>query len=343
MVHRSAMFECVETDVMFSTFQLKQFVLHITTLTFWHYVHVLLSLDSAFGGPQSHDYCAFREPTVHNVYTDFESNCMDTRGNVYGASNDYPSARFAVNSRCVEMNDGNSKMGHCFQHECTRYDGIHRVYNAVNIQLSDGKVDKKEVITCTRSDALRWKMSNQYSVSIKCPDIDVICGQSTKPFRCFWGHFDDDLGKCLCSAGYTGDDCSVQDTNAVVAELANDRSVRINMVRSRTFDDGTGICITNSVLNLLNGYYSFNMMPYEGLPSFRGTQNGKSLYFLRYFSQWNVANNAGDTSIFAYCVHPLSTDPLTDITECTQWVVWDDGVGWMVDVGINVYRCILRL
>ena len=280
---------------------------------------------------------------VHNVYTDFESNCMDSRGNVYAASSDYPSATFAVNSRCIEMDDGNSKMGQCFEHRCSRYDGINRVYNAVDIVVSDGTVDDKEIITCSRADALKWKLSSEYSVRIKCPDVDVICGRSTKPFQCTWGHWSDELRKCVCSVGFTGDDCSVQDNNAVVNELTSHRSVQINMVSSRSVDDGTGICITNSVLDILNGYYAVDSTLYEGVPSFQAANNGKSLYFLRYFSQWNLGTNPGDLSVFAYCVHPLTSDPTADITDCSQWIVWDDGVGWMVDVGINVYRCRLRV
>jgi len=128
----------------------------------------------------------------------------------------------------------------------------------------------------------------------------------------------------------------------MISEIESGRSIGVNMVRSRIAStDGTGICIMGSVLDAINGYYDLETTPFEGISSFRstGSNGGKSLYFLRYFSQWNIANNRGDTSIFAFCVHLLTSDAVTDITECEQWVVWDDTVGWMVDVGINVYRC----
>merc|ERR1712032_1793596 len=104
--------------------------------------------------------------------------------------------------------------------------------------------------------------------------------------------------------------------------LANERPV--HTAPNQFWDDGSGICITNSVMDSLNGYYTFDNNLYEGLPAFYGTNTRKYLYFLRYYSQWNIGSNKGDVSIFAYCVQRLSVDLFKDITDCPQWVVWDE-------------------
>eukprot|EP01083_Nonionella_stella_P112168 329613_1 len=288
--------------------------------------------DPSFAGPQSHDYCAFRTPDTHPMYTDYEQICWDLRGNTYSPSEAYPTVRFGIDSRCVEVDDGNAKSGHCFQHECIGWDAIHHRYNAIKMMINDGS---EETMTCLRNQKSQWIESQSLSVHIKCPNVDAICGTTRKPFGCYWGQWSDTTDTCTCFVGYIGMDCSTQDVNRFAIEAAV--ATASNVVFTQY---GTGICITNSMSAAVNGYYQFNT-DYEGLPAYVDKTNvaSKYLYYLRYYSQWNIGLSYGDLSIYAYCVQSLPLTQVIDISDCELWTIWDESRGWVYDFDLDVFHC----
>eukprot|EP01083_Nonionella_stella_P192630 711935_1 len=200
--------------------------------------------DNQFGGPQSHDYCAFRVPKIptNNIYKDYEQICWDDRGNWMNTAHKYPSVKFGIDSRCVEINDAGNNVGYCFKHECIGWDYYNKRYNGIKLLISDGLIDNYEVAQCARSQSMQYIKSTVYSFTIKCPNIDSVCGHSTKPFNCYWGKYSDVLNKCICSVGYIGSDCSIMDTNRFALEALTATKLYISQPQF-----GTGICISNSI------------------------------------------------------------------------------------------------
>ncbi len=63
-------------------------------------------------------------------------------------------------------------------------------------------------VTCSRNDGLEGaeKLVDEsgFTGSIICPNLDIICGTSTKPFHCLNGAYSDEKQKCICNAGWKG-------------------------------------------------------------------------------------------------------------------------------------------
>lgn len=306
--------------------------------------------DSTFGGPSATDYCAFRKPETNANYPDFEKVCWDIRGNSYASTTiDYPSSKYGIDSRCIEINDGTFQNGYCFQFECINFNVFSREYGAVKIMLSDGMIDSAETMVCLRRDNNQYKESNTYGQYVKCPNIDSVCGHSSRPFACVWGTWNDNLNKCICNIGYRGQDCSIIDDKRMAIEATSSLIVP-NFISPQY---GTGICIRNSISSIIDGYYEWNEL-YEGLPSYQHNIEIKYksnaigspvntnlyLYFVRYFSQWSIGVNKGDSSVYAYCKQSVSATQVIDIQYCRKWAVWDDVQSqWQYDTGLSVYHC----
>ena len=231
-----------------------------------------------FGGPASHDYCAFKTPVTR--FLDYEDSCTDLRGNYVSTQTTYPSAIYALDARCVTVDDGSSRQGICFKHDCVGWDHVQKRYNAVRITTSDTTSGQTpEDITCLRTDKLLWKQSASYSMRIQCPDIDTVCGSSTGPFSCDRGEWSDDLAQCICSVGYVGADCSDEDKNRLADEATLYAAVSAPATSMTTAAPTSGLCISGSALAVINGYYHINGT-FEGLPSY--ASSSKSVYYSRY-------------------------------------------------------------
>jgi len=174
------------------------------------------------GGPAAADYCPFRDPSSDHHHV--EGSCR--------VSSDYikefdprnpldtlPGETYGVNSRCVDViesieSDGSTNAnGHCVEHECMGYDADLQQWSDVLISVTDHHDDQ---ITCTREDSpFGQQVTLKYIPSIdaymRCPDIDAICGSTSRPFACLWGHWSDLHSQCICSPGYIGEFCDIED------------------------------------------------------------------------------------------------------------------------------------
>merc|ERR1719361_963225 len=259
---------------------------------------------------------------------------MGLRGNYVSTQTTYESAIYARDSRCVTVDDGSMRQGVCFKHECLYWDVVQKQYNGIKITTSDATTSGQtpEDITCLRSDTLTWKQSASFSMRIKCPDIDIVCGFTSGPFACDRGEWNDELMQCICSVGYIGADCSTEDKNRLADEAA-----LFAAVRTPTTNVVDGLCIEGSSLDALNGYY-LNDGAFEGLPSY--LSHTKAVYFSRYYHQWNIAQRKGDISMYAYCVQYLPLTGDIDIADCNKWTIWDPvNHGWMEDPFLSISHC----
>jgi len=269
-------------------------------------------------GPESHDYCGFRNPETFN--TDFEYVCWDTRGNTLD-SNSIGSSIYGVDSRCVQVTtDSSSQNGYCFAHACTGWDAANLQYSGVDITVNSAL---NEVISCSRSDALTTKNVSTVSglQSITCPNIDAVCGSSTKPFECYFGTYSDALSQCVCSPGYMGDTCDTEDDTELVAEA----SLADGLPAATTHD---GVCIAGMTgeKRVFNGYYARSGLN-DGIEAFYNSSinGGTYLFYLRAYSDWSLSSSKGSQSRFASCDVALGMYNDPNIEECENWYVLSGG------------------
>lgn len=276
--------------------------------------------DGTHGGPEASDYCPFRDPNtpIH----DFEAACWDLRGNTY-VQQRFDMEIYAINSRCVDIQDNNGEYnGYCFEHECFGYNEVYKQWDGVII-----KIDEKENINCTRNDQphdtfMVRKYSITQQVYITCPDIDAICGTTRKPFACVWGNWNDVLSKCVCVAGYIGDQCDIED-----------REIGPEIALLDTFDSETSapvkpvsdvLCVRDFSDEFINGEYIYYGQ-WNFYPLWKNEDNG--LYvFWNIFSHWWMIFTEIDTLYFdAYCNVSEWTQ---DITHCNQyWWIYQPNTG----------------
>lgn len=264
-------------------------------------------------------------PIYSNPVTDgdFEKICWDTRGNQAefdGVS--VGSSSYAVDSRCVDTlaADGSTKKGYCFKHECTGFDAGTSTYSGVDITVNTG-----EVISCSRADGDALVVKDVTSVSelqsITCPDIDTVCGTTTKPFECFYGEYNDVMEKCICSAGYTGTQCDMKDMDLVTEAQPG------NGVAGVTEPTHKSICITGVTADnagWLNRGYEKTSNENEGYPVYNNgsvTFGDIYVYYQRASKHWLIGGNTEGAGYYGYCdiYSDMSTYP--DITECQPWYI----------------------
>eukprot|EP00486_Rosalina_sp_Unknown_P006747 CAMPEP_0201572626 /NCGR_PEP_ID=MMETSP0190_2-20130828/16011_1 /ASSEMBLY_ACC=CAM_ASM_000263 /TAXON_ID=37353 /ORGANISM="Rosalina sp." /LENGTH=706 /DNA_ID=CAMNT_0047998633 /DNA_START=473 /DNA_END=2594 /DNA_ORIENTATION=+ len=171
------------------------------------------------------DGCPIRLPSSHGSYPDYEGECKDIRGNDIENDDFFSAVTYGLNSRCVDVKQSSSSYadGKCFKHSCYGWDSTNKQWEGVNIEI-----DSNEKIQCSRSDAYTSQSSKTFasnSITITCPDVDTICGDSSKPFECKYGNYNDDKDKqkCMCHVGYTGDKCDEEDRSIsmTIASISN--------------------------------------------------------------------------------------------------------------------------
>merc|ERR1719300_1797626 len=75
-----------------------------------------------------------------------------------------------------------------------------------------------EDIECARDEKYTQKSSSKFvDFEVQCPDVDVVCGTSSRPFACKYGYFNDATAECVCNLGFTGDACDTE-SDADVSE-----------------------------------------------------------------------------------------------------------------------------
>ena len=163
------------------------------------YIYIHIQSDSNRGGSESSEFCSYRD----TAYV-----CWDQR--LVGLPSPYENTIFALNSRCVDtVTETGFEHGYCFQHECYGYNTTTKTWTGVFIKLSS-----TETIDCDRNEKSMTIYSDELGFTMTCPDIDSIC-RNTQPFACYFGNYNDDLGRCICSPGFKGDICDTYDTDFV--------------------------------------------------------------------------------------------------------------------------------
>jgi len=296
-------------------------------------------------GLEAHDYCAFRNPvdrfqeakyhdykTEGNI-TDFEPLCWDERGNELDPA-PYQSSYFGRDARCVDtLNINGTKQGFCFKHECIDYDSTNSRYNAIEITINT-----TDVITCYRNQTLVDFPTSSYSslVSIKCPNIDAICGTSSKPFSCYWGTWNDQLSKCICSVGYIGDDCNEENRNYSVSEAM------IENTPSPTNMDPEAICIvdypTTYFGDAFKGEFEYDGM-FDGYPVYSlSSDEMVYIYFFRVIARWQIDPSLGAQNASIYCSQ-YGMNGVADIETCQDWYFYNGSDYSKGDIEFYTNKC----
>jgi len=279
-------------------------------------------------------YCDFFSPyaSIAGVdVNDFETLCVDERGNTYDTTTAGASI-YGIDSRCVRTTlSGGGRSGYCFQHACVDWDTATQQWSAVDITLNTN-----EVLRCARSDALSTQSVSSISgvVSVQCPDIDVVCGHTLQPFACKYGHWSDALQECICFVGYTGDECATEDT-ALVAEASLGDGVP-DLIRHASIS----VSGLSGTWSAFNGVYSCTATN-EGVEAFYNANinGGTYVYFSRYYSAWLFASTKGGLLRFLDCEQALPYDNMPDITQCTSWITSSDEVESGVSVSYGNGLC----
>eukprot|EP00484_Ammonia_sp_Unknown_P016949 CAMPEP_0197044084 /NCGR_PEP_ID=MMETSP1384-20130603/20219_1 /TAXON_ID=29189 /ORGANISM="Ammonia sp." /LENGTH=806 /DNA_ID=CAMNT_0042475481 /DNA_START=68 /DNA_END=2488 /DNA_ORIENTATION=+ len=270
--------------------------------------------DGAHGGPAASDYCPFRDPNTH-IY-DFEAACWDQRGNSL-VPRTYSWEWYGLNSRCVDVDEGSAWNGYCFEHECFGFDASRKQWQGVTIHI-----DEYEAINCSQWEqpdgaVMTTKYSYSQQVYITCPNIDSICGTTSRPFECFWGNWNDDLSQCVCSAGYVGDQCDTED-RSIGPELLLNNGITKSPTLSPTMPVSKVVCVENFSADWINGEFAF-----DGIWNFYPIwKNEDGLYiFWNIFSHWWMIYHEADTfHYYAYCNVSEFTP---EIMDCNQhWRVY---------------------
>ena len=261
--------------------------------------------------------------TPYSGADDFEYQCVDVRGNENGYDGaSVGSSQYGLDSRCVNVvNSADALRAYCFQMECTGWDETSSSYSGVDITIDSGTV-----VSCTKDNALSTVAVSGVSglASIQCPNTDTICGSTTKPFQCKYGTYDDTLGRCVCSPGYSGDSCSDEDTS-LVSEASLADAVNYNVTRH------TKVCIAGikGSWRSFNGVYKVTNQLNEGVTAYYNPSinYGTYLFYRRYDQDWSLGDVLGDGSRFGYCEKFIGPDNDPNIEECGNWYMYKSSTG----------------
>eukprot|EP01083_Nonionella_stella_P234103 824257_1 len=259
---------------------------------------------SSIGGPKQTDYCPFLSATHGERCVDrtisTESDAIDqTFAQTFGDSN----------SRCVQTNAGGTKLtAACFNVLCMDWNEQMKGYDHVIINVNDG-VHINQNVTCYRNDegaALNVVCPEDVEcLSITCPYIDVMCGNTQEPFKCYYGHYDDRTQECICDPGYKGDTCENRDLGIETFQLYSS-SDPILITYYRT------LCIyglqwgDEEVINQVNGVWQLDDQSTdfnEYNPVYVNTENEDYIIYYTYCDEtWYLYDQAQDL-IIAKCYH----------------------------------------
>lgn len=123
-------------------------------------------------------------------------------------------------ARCIDSTVGHQEIneinGRCYKIKCQDFNALDNVWNSVDIFIG-GKLK----INCNRYEINRIKKIDKrgFVGQITCPDVDIICGSTKEPFKCTNGDFSNTQNKCICYAGWYGNDCSSQSPKHFIQQI----------------------------------------------------------------------------------------------------------------------------
>ena len=262
---------------------------------------------SSIGGPVQTDYCPFLSPK------DESKLCIDSTM-ISDEYNIFEETFGNLRSRCVQTNSGSTKLtATCFNVFCNDWNSNMNGYENVMIEIKDKEGDVQQNVTCYRMDegaTLNVDCSIEHSecLSITCPYIDIICGKSSKPFECYYGHYDDIEAKCICNPGYKGDKCLNHDLGFESLQLYSS-SDPILITYYYTFCIYGLIWGKQELINNINGLYILNEISNNDTLSAQYNtvyinQNNTNyiIYYKHCDETWYIKNNITN-EIIGKCLH----------------------------------------
>lgn len=179
-----------------------------------------------------------------------------------------------------------------------------------------------EMINCTREEEGIYKSSSILGTSVKCPAIDGVC-YSEYPFACEFGYWNNDLGMCICSPGYQGDNCTNETREAIKDDI------QLYYGTTEAPDDDDRLCIQNSSYEDDDGYnLNGKWQADEIYGIYMSYVKGSSLYlwFDTWFHMWIIStyrrfNNGYYSGVIAVC--DLERFYVPDVTDCSGEGKWN--------------------
>ena len=167
--------------------------------------------------------------------------------------------------------------------------------------------------------------------------IDIVCGKQPNFGSCYWGHYDDQIGECVCTAGYTGSDCNTFDNTTNIGFV-------LGPVPS-TSTPSSSVCISELSTDYgdYNGKYSYIQGSENdwGYPAYNSSDTGKYVYWNAYNHQWYIADYLPTgrikTHIRAKCDVSEFTEDIADCTDNWQICKRSGGVCASYHDGSNFY------
>lgn len=163
------------------------------------------------GGSPYMNYCPFRQ--LKKDKGEFSSLCSDPFDHSF-ESVIYQGSAYGANSRCVVggfsiNSDVSNPKASCYQMACENYNGVR--WERVRITVFPNSKNERSV-TCSRAERGQNRGSSGLRGTLKCPDVDAICGDTAAPLKCLHGSWAGSAtnGKCVCDFGFTGLTCELQ-------------------------------------------------------------------------------------------------------------------------------------
>jgi len=157
------------------------------------------------------NYCPFKQ--LKKDKGEFSSLCSDPFDHSF-ESVIYQGSAYGANSRCVvggfSINgDVSTPKASCYKMACENYNGSR--WQRIRITVFPGSKNERQV-TCNRDEKGQNRGSSGLRGSLKCPDVDAICGDTAAPLKCLHGSWTGSAasGKCVCDFGFTGPTCELQ-------------------------------------------------------------------------------------------------------------------------------------
>lgn len=262
-----------------------------------------------WGGFEEADWCSMRDPS-DSQSNGYESICWDLRGNTEDSVS-YGAETWSSTSRCTVMDNE----GYCFEHTCNGWDAGLTQYTSVTITLSS-----TESLTCLRTDEGKKKGVNGKKVT--CPVIDTVCTKNTNFGSCYFGHYSDIEGKCVCNVGYTGTDCNTENTGvdveAVLAVSKSPTSAPTAAPDTLCFEVWDGYSAS------YNGEWQFTQL-WNGYGAYVAPSGSRFLFWNIFSHYWEISKSVDGNNVYCRCTIEEFGGNLDDCSG--NWYCYDGTAG----------------